>query len=283
MIFAELDWTSIALRVFVYIATIAVAGGVFIRATPGMREMSGIISAQIAAGIALLFISEPLRYLAFQLSIAQGDWSMAFDPAMRWMGLETPLGQASAARLVGAAFVLVGFLWRPLSIAGALIVIGSYLLEGHTVSSDTRIGLASLLFLHLLIVHWWMGALVPLRTALQGENNKTVASTVEQFGRLAVAAVAVLFVAGALTLLILTNWKLDLNQAYQQGFALKLLAFAAILLIAAVNKLCWTPLLETEPERGKRGLRAWLIIEMMVAGCILIATATALSFPPAEH
>ena len=154
MTFAELDWLSVILRSLVYVATIAVAGSVLVRATLALPGADRMLDRQIAFGVVLLFVCEPVRYAAFQLSIAQGDWAMAFDPAMRWMGAETPLGQAAAVRLIGAAVVVSGLWWRPLSLVGALLIVSSYLIEGHTVASDTRFLLAALLFLHLAIAHW---------------------------------------------------------------------------------------------------------------------------------
>lgn len=280
MNFGELDWVSVLLRMLVYVATIAVAGGVFVRATLGMQQVAGTINRQIFFGAILLLVCEPLRYLTFQLSIAQGDWEMAFDPAMRWMGVETPLGQAAGVRFLGTLVVVTGIIWRPLAVVGALVVVGAYLIEGHTLSDDSRVPLAALLFVHLVVVHWWIGALLPLRSALAVMDTQTAASTVERFGRIAVVGVGVLFVAGAILLATLTGWQLVPTQAYQQGFALKLLAFIAILLVAAVNKLRWTPKLATNPDYGRSGLRTWLTIETIIAATVLAATAAAISFPP---
>ncbi|MEO1406068.1 MAG: CopD family protein, partial [Pseudomonadota bacterium] len=68
---------------------------------------------------------------------------------------------------------------------------------------------------------------------------------------------------------------------YQIAFALKLAGFAAILGIAARNKLRWTGMLRTDPPRARTGLRRSLLIETVVAVSILSATALVTSFPPA--
>ena len=283
MTFAELDWLSVFLRSLVYIATIAVAGSVFVRATLALPAADRILDRQITFGVVLLFVCEPVRYAAFQLSIAQGDWAMAFDPAMRWMGAETPLGQAAAVRLIGAAVVVSGLWWRPLSLVGALLIVSSYLIEGHTVASDTRFLLAALLFLHLAIAHWWMGALLPLRAVASGTNNDAIVEAIEGFGRKAVFAVAVLLLAGLTMLGELVAWRFDASSSYQQGFLLKLLSFALIIAIAGLNKMKWTPLLVQEPQRGRDGLRSSITVELALAAAILFATAVATSFPPVDH
>ena len=283
MTFAELDWLSVILRSLVYVATIAVAGSVFVRATLALPAADRILDRQITFGVVLLFVCEPVRYAAFQLSIAQGDWAMAFDPAMRWMGAETPLGQAAAVRLIGAAVVVSGLWWRPLALAGALLIVSSYLVEGHTVASDTRFLLAALLFLHLAIAHWWMGALLPLRAVASGTTNDAIVQSIEGFGRKAMLAVAVLLLAGLTMLGELVEWRFNAASAYQQGFLIKLLGFTLIIAIAGLNKMMWTPLLVQEPQRGRDGLRSSITVELALAAAILFATAVATSFPPVDH
>ena len=209
MTFGEIDWLASGLRFTVYIGTIAAAGGVFARVTLDLRDVSNVINWQIAVGILIILLCEPLRFLKFQFDIAQGDWALAFDPAMRWMAIQTPFGHAAIARLIGAAVLVIGFVWRPLAIVGALILVGSYLAEGHTVASDDRLVLAALLFAHLAVVHWWLGALVPLRSLVVSAKASGVAHQVERFGGTAVWAVASLFIAGFVTLGVLTGWLFD--------------------------------------------------------------------------
>lgn len=282
MALADIDWLLVALRMAVYVGTIASAGSILVRATLKTETVIKTLNWQIRVGLILLLIVEPARYVNFQLNIANGDWLIAFDPAMRWMGMETPLGQAASVRLLGAAIVTAGFRWQTITIIGAILMIGSYLLEGHTVTSESRIVLALVLFVHLSIAHWWLGALVPLRASLQSLDHPMATRMIDEFGRIAPWLVAILFVAGGAILLVLTNGIVNPTLAYQQGFAIKLLAFSAIILIAAVNKLWWTRLLINEPEKARRGLMASINLELAVGTAILAATAVATSFPPQD-
>jgi putative copper export protein len=282
MALANIDWLLVALRTAVYVGTIASAGGILARATLKTETVTRTLNWQIRFGLILLLIVEPARYVNFQLNIANGDWLIAFDPAMRWMGMETPLGQAASVRLLGAAIVTAGFRWKTITVIGAILIIGSYLLEGHTVTSESRIVLALVLFVHLSIAHWWLGALVPLRASLLSLDQPMATRMIDEFGRIAPWLVAILFVAGGAILLVLTNGIVNPTLAYQQGFAIKLLAFSAIILIAAVNKLWWTRLLINEPEKARRGLMASINLELAVGTAILAATAVATSFPPQD-
>jgi len=286
MTFANLDFTSILLRSAVYIATIAMAGGIFFYATVrGAEGLIRTIRIQIWMGAALLLVVEPLRYLHFQLAIGGGTWDVAFDPAMRWMAFETPFGQAALVRMVSAlVLVIAGLHLWPVAIGAAAAMVGSFALEGHTASHDGG-GLlpAALIFMHLAMVHWWLGALYPLRAATLTATNGNLSDLVERFGKLALPAVVVLTGAGALLVAILGGWQVDPKRNHQLAFAAKLAIFAVILIIAAANKLRWTPMLFTAPEAGRTGLRSSLNWEITFCGLILFATAIMTSFPPAPE
>ena len=287
MSFAELELLPVLLRVATYAGTIAVAGSVLLRMTLATWIDANLVRRQILLGALLLAICEPLRYALFQLAIAQGDAALAFDPSMRWVGMDTPLGQAALVRLAGVAIVLLGVVTAvtPLAIGGAVLLVASYLVEGHTASAPSRPLLAPVLFVHLLVVHWWFGALLPMQKMLGDHDisNATVVKTVRRFGQQAVLAVVVLVAAGALLFGSLVQWRIDLASAYQQGFALKIGAFLLVLLVAAVNKLRLTALLSAKPELGRRLLHRSISVEIGVAVLVLTATALALSFPPTDH
>ena len=286
MTFAELDFASILLRTAVYVATIATAGGVLFYATVrGSESVVGAIRRQVGLGAALLLLVEPLRYLHFQLAIGGGEWHVAFDPSMRWMAFETPIGQAAVVR-IAAAVIIWGAVLRnwPLGMVAAGVMVGSFALEGHTASHEDNGWLpASLIIVHLAMVHWWLGALYPLRAATFSSSTSDVSGLVERFGKLALVAVAALTTAGALLMAMLAGWQVDPARSHQIAFIAKLVVFAAILATAAVNKLRWTPLLTTAPEAGRAGLRGSLNREIAFCCVILIVTAVMTSFPPAPE
>ncbi len=279
----EHDLLPIVLRVLVYVASIAVAGAVllafcFPRAA---REVQPALRRQVVAGFCLLLLVEPVRYIVFQLAISGGDWSLAFGPGLRWMGLQTPIGQAAAVRLIAALMVvMVARRSTVVALAAALVLIGSFLLEGHTVSSDARIALGALLFIHLAAVHWWLGALYPLMALTRCAAPKTLSAAVDAFGARAAWVVAALLGTGVLLLLIITGVQLNVDSGYQQRFLVKLLLVAGLLSIAAWNKLRLTPLLRRDPQSGAARLRGSIRLEIAVALSILAATAWITSTAP---
>jgi len=266
----------VLLRALVYAGAIAVAGGVlfalsFPRAAAAIKP---VLKRQIAAGFCLLLVVEPLRYAAFQLAVAGGDGSLAFGPDMISMGMQTPIGQAAAVRLITAAVIVaVGLRWPPVGATAALLLIGAFLLEGHTAASEGRLLVAPLLFVHLAAASWWLGALIPLIAVTRRADPAAAVATIELFGSRAVLVVGALLAAGALQVVVLTGGDVRLDSAYQQRLLIKLGLVAALLSIAAWNKLRLTPLLRRDYPVGAARLRASIRVEFAVAAIILSATA----------
>jgi putative copper export protein len=283
---SEGELARFLLRVLVYVASIAAAGGVLFRASfpRASADIRPALDRQIIVGCCLLLLVEPLRYAAFQVAAAQGDWGAAFGPDLRWMAFQTPMGQAAGTRWIAAlALLALGLRWTPFALAVAVIMIGSFALEGHSASAETRtvLGTAGLL-IHVAAVHWWLGALYPLlRLTRHGEPSAVVA-TVDRFSRRAVWIVGGLVVAGALLLAVLTGWTLRIESAYQQRFLFKLGLVAFLLSLAAWNKQRLTPLLAREYEVGSAKLANSIRIEIVVGFAILAATAWAISVSPED-
>ena len=278
----SLDILQAALRALVYAGTIAAAGGVlyawsFPRAA---AAIPAAVQRQIAFGCWLLLVVEPLRYAVFQLAIAQDNWSLAFGPDLRSMAFQTPMGRALALRLTAAAVLLVARA-PGIRMAAAILMIASYLVEGHTVSGDdATLPATALLFLHLAAVHWWLGALYPLASLIRQAGATASFPAVEGFGVRAVPIVMALLAAGAGLLGLLTSWQLNLDNAYHQRFLVKLALVGVILAIAAYNKLRLTPRLTQDPVGGGASLRRSISIESLLALLILAATAWALNTSP---
>jgi copper resistance protein D len=277
------EQAAVLLRALTYAGTIAVAGAMLFRASfPQAGDaVAPVLRRQIVVGFLLLLLAEPLRYVIFQLAIADGDWSLAFGPELRWMGMETPIGQAAAVRLIAAAVIVaVGLRWASVGLTLAFVLIGSFLLEGHTAASEGRLLVAPLLFIHLTAVHWWIGALFALIAVTRRMEPAAAVATIEQFGARAILVVGGLLTAGALLVLLLTGGEVRLDVAWQQRLLIKLGVVSLLLLIAAFNKLRFTPLLARDYASGAARLRMSIRVEIAVAALILCASAWLVSTAP---
>lgn len=276
----ESEYLTIGLRACVYIATVAIAGSQLVRWTLPRLDV-GPLKHQTWFGLALLLIVEPLRIALFQLAIAGGDPGLAVSPSFLAMGIDMPGQQASAARITSAILVLV-FLNRVrwIALIAGFLMIGSFTLEGHTASEGNRALYASLLILHLLILHWWLAALYPLAAQARSEDAPAFPALIDRFSRIAILAVPVLILAGGLLLGLLIDWRLDIHNAYQLRFIAKIGLVALILAIAARNKFWLTPRLDSEPWQGTRAMWRSIFIEILVGLLILTATAWVLRTGP---
>lgn len=279
-----------ALRTLIYAGTILAAGACLFAATfPQQAEaIRPALQRQILLGALLIAVVEPLRYAMFQLSIAGGDAGLAFSPDMVWMGLELPGGQAALMRIASIGLILVSGMWAVgrgslswvLGLGGSALAIGSYALEGHTAGSAQPWWMSLLLVIHVFAVHWWIGGLWPLASAARVLPGAELAAAVERFGRVAVALVAMLLVAGAIKLIWIVGWPLDPMNGYQQLFAAKILGVVAILALAARNKFRITPLLRIDAEAGADRLRSSIGLELAVALMLLVLTGLITSTAP---
>jgi putative copper export protein len=281
----EPDRLAVILRALVYVGAIGAAGGVLFSLSfpQAARHVERALRRQILLGCWLLIFVEPLRYVAFQLAIAEGDASAAFAPAMRWMGMQSAIGQASAARWIAAVVLLATHRrWPRVSPAAAMVMIASFALEGHTVSNGNRLLLVPLLLVHFAAICWWLGALYPLLALLRQGPPEVAVQTVREFGRRAMGVVAALLAAGAVLLIVLSGAEFRPDSAYQQRFVVKLTLVAVLLSLAAWNKLRLTPLLDESYALGAAKLRRSIRCEIAAAVVILAATAWIIGTSPSD-
>ena len=123
----------------------------------------------------------------------------------------------------------------------------------------------------------------PLLIAARGGNHSQIASIASRFGKLAVGVVVLLVAAGIGVLWILIGdaakfWSSD----YGRMVAIKLFGVAALLSIAAMNKLYLTPKLLEGDSNALIQFRRSVQTEMIIGALILLITAmfTTITGPP---
>jgi len=205
-----------------------------------------------------------------------------------------------AAEIVLAGFLLFCRFTRPQpgwvfvgSVGGLLsgIVLGSLALAGHGADDTGSAGLWHLGadILHLLAAGGWLGALIPLIFVLRQARSPGWLPIAQQatlrFSTLGLVTVASLVATG-----LVNNWYLVgsvpalVGTPYGRLLLVKLALFAAMLSLAAVNRIRLTPLLlvSSSPEPLRR-LRRNVMRETGLGLLVLLAVGALVHLTPGLH
>lgn len=283
------DVATVLAKAVTYAATFGAAGAVFFSVYCGTLlrdEQRGLIRRLIAILVAAAAAASVLRVLLLAGSMS-GDVAGMFNRTFAGMILGAGEGRASGARIVGLALILFALSKNPVfrgpAILGAIAASTSFAWVGHIHGMAPNTAPSLLLCLHLLCAAFWLGALTPLLIIASGAHEPQIAAAASRFGNLALRVVALLIAAGAsLLLMLISNAAQFWGSDYGRMMAVKLLAVAALLGLAAWNKLALTPKLLQGDPRAMVRFRRSLLAEMSVGAVILLTTAafTTLTGPP---
>jgi copper resistance protein D len=275
-----IDAASIILRTSGFIALFQAAGlAIFLAlfhshltpATGFSLRRTGLASA-LAALVLVTghFLMEPARM--------GGDLAAMRDPSLRDFVLRSPLATAFVWRAGGLALQAGGLAWasspgRAVALIGAAATLVGFTQVGHTASHSPRLLLAGILLIHIAIVAFWFGALLPLRRIALREAPVDAAPAIAAFSRIAILLVPLLGVAGVtLALLLLGHWS-NLRTPYGQIIVLKATVFGGLLLLAALNRWRYMPALAAGAPHAVRDFSRSVMTEYVLIAAILAATA----------
>lgn len=270
-----------AVRALTYGASLMAAGGALFLVLFGGYTV--VDTAALRRGTALAVVAAALSTVAgalLQSMILTGDL-----PDVPQLGslLASGIMTSGLLRLGGLAVVAVGLL-QPgslplLGVPGALMVTGSFALTGHTVPHGSA-WLGALLIFHLMAAAFWIGAFWPLAAATRHADRGGIVRLMTRFSGIATVLVPALVVAG-----LVMGWRLSggwtalTTTAYGLALLAKIAAVAAMLGLAAFNKLRFAPALERDEDAPAR-LRRSILAEGAVAAGVFALTAALTSVPP---
>lgn len=243
------------------------------------RRLRRLAAWSAVGGIVFSALNIPLRAAFFY-----GGIGGALDPMMLQIAFFGPLGLSVGTAIAGLLAILPIMLnrdWtRSVASVGVACVAISFALRGHA-TGDPRLALSTLFVFHILAASFWIGGFYPLYD-MAGRGNAAAVRTVERFGQAALVMVGLLFVAGAVILVILAGDPIAvLTQPWGQFLTLKLAVVALLLGLAGLNKLRLTPALA---ENGNAApLRMSIRWEVAAFLVILLVTATFTSTVAPEH
>jgi putative copper resistance protein D len=283
------DLASALAKAVTYAATFGAAGAVFFLfyCSTLLRDQQRALIRRLIGILAGIGAAASILRILLLAGSMSGEIAGMFDRSFASMILSAGEGRATGLRIGGLALLLSAFSARPVfrgsAIVGAIAASTSFAWVGHIHGMIPNTAATLLLCLHLLCAAFWLGALPPLLAILAGGNAAQIAAAAARFGKLALRVVAVLLAAGVSLLLMLIGnaaefWTSD----YGRMMAIKLLAVAALLGVAARNKLFLTPRLLKGDARAALMFRRSVLTEMGLGALILLTTAafTTLTGPP---
>jgi copper resistance protein D len=288
------DVALIAVKALTYAGTLCAAGAVFFLGYCGSLA-SAADRSRIRNAVWILSILAIVGGGA-QIMVSAGSMSDAasgmWDGSLLRMIWQAGAGRANAIRDLGLALAALGMArHRPSwwSLVGALAAATSFGWIGHARALNSGWVPMLLVCVHLLGVAFWLGALPALEVIARDRDSPdrppaSVAAPVARFGAAALFVVGGLTVAGLGLLWILLGDFTELwRSAYGRYFMLKLTLAAALLCLAAFNKLSLTPRLLAGDTRALQALRTSIRLELLLGALILLATAalTTITGPPA--
>ena len=283
------DAAAVGAKAIAYAATLGAAGSIFFLgygANLLHRPQLGRIRRLIGISLIVAASASCLRVLLSAAAMS-GEISGMFDAGFERMILGAGEGRALGARIAGLSLAALALSpkrsFRTPAFAGAAIASISFALVGHVQRLMPNVLPCLLLCAHLLCAAFWLGALAPLWIVARDGNCSQVAALASRFGRIALGVVVLLLCAGAGLL-----WTLIVSAApfwssdYGRMMAVKLFFVAALLGVAAVNRLSLTPRLlnghDAAMGQFKRNVRAEIALGALIL--LVTATFTTLSGPP---
>ena len=196
-------------------------------------------------------------------------------------------GPATAAVVTGVAVIAVAgglpsHRWRTAAaVGGAGLSIAGVACSGHVVTAPPRWVAAPAVALHMLAAALWIGALPLLRRALVLPSRDAAAAAAARFSRAATLVVALLVVCGiVITIVQVQSLAAMTSTSYGRLLCLKLALVVALLIVAGRNRWRLTPRLAHGANGGASALRRSISVELGIAACIVVVTASLGQTPP---
>ncbi|TAL05149.1 MAG: hypothetical protein EPO00_13425, partial [Chloroflexota bacterium] len=196
------DIVSVVIRALSFVALFQAAGIALFMAMLGRALTSSELPirrvARCSAWAAILLVA---MYQLLAAARMMGEFSGVMNLPMQLRALQTSAGAASALRIAGLLLIACTVMrkhsgGRVASVAGATLVVLSFLVTGHTSSNPQRWLLAPLLLVHLWVAAFWFGSLWSLYSSSAIETAQVTAVLAAKFTAIASWLVPGIAVAG---------------------------------------------------------------------------------------
>jgi len=276
------DALSVVLRALSFLALFQ-AAGIAIFLAFFSRELQTSAAGIRRIGVIAGWIALPLVVAHYALEPARmaGELAGMMDPMYRRMVTASSLSMVLALRVIGLALVLIGLraqVTKAFGVIGAALIGASFAFMGHTTTHANRWLLDAMLLVHLLVVAFWFGALLPLYRISAQEPAEVAGRIVDEFSRRAIWLVPGLFVAGVILAASILPSVASLSTTYGELVLTKVGGFSVLLILATLNKWTYGPALAKGDLAAGRGFRRSVRAEYVIIAAVLCVTAVMTTF-----
>jgi putative copper resistance protein D len=200
---------------------------------------------------------------------------------------ETRFGQVWILRALLAAIVILTLrsAHGVVSLTAAAAMLAAIAWASHSGARSDAVGWFQVTvdMAHLLAAGAWLGSLPALALLLGSQvPASTCAAATRRFSTIGVVAVVILLLTGAANTYLLTDSIAALTETrYGQLLLLKIALFAAMLVLAAINRWHWTPKLPASRAIG--AIRRHSLIEAGLGLCAVAIVGVLGTLPPPIH
>jgi copper resistance protein D len=281
------DAATVGVNAITYASTLGAAGIVafLLYSNSLLQDMQRNSIRRLCVYFVAIAAVASIARIALLAGSMSGDFSGMLDGEYTAMILRGGEGTATGVRLGGLAIIALSVALRrqPAGVVGGIMAAISFAWIGHVHALRPSTAPTLFLCLHLACAAFWVGALPPLLMITRDSGMGRIAAIAARFGKIAIAVVALLILAGTGLLWLMIGHAAEFwGSAYGRLMALKLLMVGLLLSLAALNKLRLTPkMLRGESDAAvlfRRSVKA----EMAFGGLILLVTAafTTIVGPP---
>jgi putative copper resistance protein D len=273
-----IDFASVGLRALAFITVLQAAGLVLFRAFEWLPEDAVSRAGRRMRGSALVGVALVLAHAVSTAGRMAGEWSGILDAhleAVVWTGRQ---GRSAACCVAGLLLIAATGRRRRFprlfAVLGAVLVLSSFGLTGHTTELPGSLPLRALLVLHVGIAAFWIGSVVALHSLAVTPDKERLARAAGRFSTVAVWLVPLLLPAGVAVAWGLVADVAQFRTSWGVLLLIKLLGFGALLVLAATNRLRSLPALHLDVPGAVTRFRRLLLAEYTVLCAVLAATAT---------
>jgi putative copper export protein len=278
------DVLSVTLRALSFL-TLFQAAGIALFLALREQELPNTVHALRRIGTVAALIAAALLAAHYLLEAARmsGELGGMLDPALQGLVMRSSASVTFTWGLLGLLLIAGGLRHegtggRAAGVIGTVVLLASFTLIGHTSKDALRWLLSPLLLVHLFVVAFWYGALLPLYLVSSREPPETAARVVQRFSARAVWWVPLLLLAGlGLAGALLPNLA-ALHLPYGELLLAKVAGFGALMPLAALNRWRLGPALQHGGLAAGRRFRYVVATEFALLAAVLCVTAVMTTF-----